>query len=366
MSQFDDGHAVANVLGRGILRIMFSGRSILDTNMNLRKTRIVVSRQFGFFSNVYSVLGALDHCEKTGETPVIHFSCGPYHDPARGGNWWDHFFEPTIELSYGPSSTERKDEEAFAANMALSLLSNRYRCSELIQKYIRPRDEIRHAIDAFWHDKIGHAYTIGLHIRGTDKFREVLPVPEDLILQTVERVAGNCRDDWRLFVATDEQQILEKIKNYFGSRVVHQDAIRSLNGDPIHTPDANTNDPYRLGCEAIFDAYCLARSNIFVGCQSNLSLFSAAIDSSLPWINMVPNSEVVNINQNKDLMAKEAVIQSLVSGQELLNKDLVAKEAVIQSLVSGQELLRARIKDHRRALHSRNLLRRLFYKVLRM
>ena len=330
---------------RDILQFDDGRRSMLDTHMNLRKTRRVVSRQYGFFSNVYSVLGALNHCEKTGETPVIYFNGGPYHDPARGENWWDHYFEPTIELSYDPSSTERKDEEEFATNMALSLLSSRYRSSELIQKYIRPRDEIRRAINAFWDEKIGHAYTVGLHIRGTDKFNEVPPVPEDLILQTIERVAGKCRDDWKLFVATDEQQILERVKNYFGSHVVYQDAIRSLNGDPIHAPDANTNDPYRLGCEAMIDAYCLARSNIFVGCQSNLSLFSAAIDSGLPWINMVPNSEVVNVN---------------------LHKDLVAKEAVIQSLISRQELLRARIKDQSRALHSRNLLRRVFHKVLRM
>jgi hypothetical protein len=80
---------------------------------------------------------------------------------------------------------------------------------------------------------------------------------------------------------------------------------------------------------------------------------------------MVPNSEVVNVNLNKDLVAKEAVIQSLVSRQEFLNKELVAKEANIQSLVSERKLLRARIKDQRHALHSRNLLRRLFYKVLR-
>jgi hypothetical protein len=278
--------------------------------------QVIVSRKYGLFSNVYSVLGAIDWCELNNEIAVIKFDSGPYHDPARGENWWDHYFEWPAGLVMGSRFTEvpkRTEAEEFASEMALRLLTNRFRTSEIIAAYVRPRSEILESVEELWREKVGDTFCIGVHVRGTDKFNEAPPVPFDLICATVENIVRRVPIPWRLYVATDEVNILENFQSRFGACVACQSAVRSLNGEPIHDPENPQAGPYRLAVEAIVDAYCLSRSSVFIGCQSNLSFFAAAIDPATPWINMSPGSHVVNVNLHQQLIAKEVVIRSLLA-----------------------------------------------------
>jgi hypothetical protein len=283
--------------------------------------QVIVSRKYGLFSNVYSVLGAIDWCELNGKIPAIKFDSGPYHDPARGENWWDHYFEWPIGLVMASSVAEVPDRakaEEFASEMALRLLTSRFRTSKIIAAYVRPRSEILASVDEIWREKIEDAFCIGVHVRGTDKFNEAPPVPFDLICSTIENIVRRVQVPWRLYVATDEVKIIESFQSRFGACVVCQSAIRSRNGQPIHAPENPQGEPYRLAVEAIIDAYCLSRCSVFIGCQSNLSFFAAAIDPTTPWINLSPESQVVNVNWHKDLIAKEVVIQSLAAANATL------------------------------------------------
>lgn len=333
--------------------------STLRNQADTARERIIVSREFGFFSNLYSVIGALDWCEQTGEIPVIQFDSGVYLDKDRGPNWWEYFFELTPHLrgSHGTLVNRDKDSD-FASKIALRTIPDRHRTAELIQKYIKLNPEIARSVDDFWDEHIDY-FIVGLHIRGTDKVNEVPPLGVQEIIATVEKITkGRENGTWKLFVATDESRLLKVITKTFGNHVIFQPAIRSENAQPIHAEGAMAESShvekqygYRLGLEALRDMIFLSRCDVFVGCQSNLSFFAAAWNPSTPWVNLSPSSLIINSKVHEDLVAKEEVIQELAKENKRLsspgiisklNADLVAKEVVIQKLVAENKRLRSK------------------------
>lgn len=289
------------------------------------REQIIVSREFGFFSNIYSVIGALDWCEETGAVPVVQFDSGVYLDQEIGPNWWEYFFEQTPLLRTSCRKLTNRDEaSAFAAEMALRLISDRDRTAELIQKYFRIRPEITREADQFW-SECRDSFVVGLHIRGTDKARSAKPVDIQKVIATINGITkGRAAESWKLFVATDENRLLQHMIEAFGSHVIYQPAIRSETGQPIHSHESKEQNcksdarhAFRLGLEALRDAMLLSRCDVFVGCDSNLSFFAAALNPETPWIHLARSSLVLNPRIKKDLIAKERVIQGLIAASKV-------------------------------------------------
>lgn len=288
--------------------------------------QLIVSRDFGFFSNLYSVIGALDYCEKHSKHPVVMFDSGAYLDLNRGPNWWLYYFEPSKLLSCDVQLvTTRAAHEQFSNEMALTLLQDRDRTAQLIEKYIHVKEPIKKRVEEF----IGpykHAYIIGIHIRGTDKYNEVPPIDMDRYITTVQKIAkGRPAGSWKLFVATDEQAILNTMMQYFGDAVIYNRAIRSSSSKAVHARSNSSygnrlsgDYQYQIGLEALTEMITLSSCDIFVGCQSNLSFFAAAYNIDIPWINLAPSSHVINTTIHADLLAKEKVIQELVRERKTL------------------------------------------------
>lgn len=265
--------------------------------------KVLVARDDGFFTNVFSVLGALDWCAGEGCRLAVRFDTGAYLDPDRGPNWWDYFFEPVSSAdAMALPLDDRGEALMFSRFVADRVILDRARSAALIRAHLRLRPAATEGADQFWQQQVGNRFAVGLHLRGTDKFVEQPRIDLDSVEGYVARlVHGRPPGSWRLFVATDEQSYLDWARGRFGEALVFQDARRSGDGHGLHKPVPEAewsrgplgtrpyppyvaSAPYRIGLEALRDALYLARCDVFLAAQSCLSYFAAAWNPRMPLI----------------------------------------------------------------------------------
>lgn len=265
--------------------------------------KVLAARDDGFFTNVFSVLGALDWCAGEGCQLAVRFDTGAYLDPSRGPNWWDYFFEPVSDAdAMALPLDDRGAATTFSRFVADRVILDRARSAALIRAHLRLRPAVLEGVEHFWEQSVESRFAVGLHLRGTDKFVEQPRVDLDAVEGYVERlVHGRPPGSWRLFIASDEQSYLDWARGRFGAALVFQDAQRSADGHGLHKPVPAADwphgphatrpyphyvapPPYRIGLEALRDALYLARCDVFLAAQSCLSYFAAAWNPRMPMI----------------------------------------------------------------------------------
>jgi hypothetical protein len=291
--------------------------------------QLTLARDDGLFTNLYTVLGALDWCKENGSVPAIRFDSGPYLDAERGPNWWEYFFERVSDVD--PMSLPIESREhllAFSFELASRVILQRDIAGDLICRHIRIRPEVQKGLDSFWKEHLRDRFVVGVHLRGTDKFLEQGRVNlEDVFGHIEHLIRDRPVDSWCVFVATDEADCLRRVKEHFGDQVVYQDTVRSESGHALHKavpreaweeeygdrplPQMVKQPPYRIGLEAIRDALLLARCDVFLGSQSSLSYFVAAYNPKIPWMHVDRSIGAIWSGAFPELRAKEAVIENL-------------------------------------------------------
>src|SRR4051794_14773763 len=95
--------------------------------------KLISCRDADIFSNLFSVLGAVDWCEANDATPAVRFDSGPHLDPERGPNWWEYYFErlSDIDPMSLPAASD-KNMAAFSLEMEQRVLANRDRAADII------------------------------------------------------------------------------------------------------------------------------------------------------------------------------------------------------------------------------------------
>ena len=131
---------------------------------------------------------------------------------------WTESFHPTIDgrqLDWYAIPSDRK--------------------AELVRRFIRPRDHIRRKALGLFEDALRGHYVIGAHVRGTDGHRAPargVETPIDRYFAEIEQKLSTIgRRSCRVFLATDEQYVVELFENRFGDLLVYHDAVRSAEGD---------------------------------------------------------------------------------------------------------------------------------------
>lgn len=249
--------------------------------------------QPGFFCCFQSAIGFLDFCEKEKPTGFeIFFEKGLYFDEPFGLNWWEYYFEP---IRYGSSDGTKIEHvgDMLKSHWGTEVISNMTRESAayIINKYIKIKPHIQSKIDNFYQNNFSKNYTIGVAYRGTDKSSEALRVSFEKVSETVYTFIQERRlKNYKIFVATDEQNLLDFMIERFGSRIIHIDAHRSLDDHtPVHHSDGYMveKDRYQIGEEALMDCVLLSKTNVLIKTHSNLSSSAA---------NFSPLLEVINLN----------------------------------------------------------------------
>lgn len=270
------------IIGILVLNFFFFETALLGDSPKF----VIGGRDAGFFSNFFGVLNNLHWCVKNNMTPVVYWAKNKvsiYYDP-RGcnnivsDNIWDYYFYSVSDLSYDLKDTVHyspfpPDKFCVASHPNTSApYPNKYwrnYMHNLINTFIKIKASTLNKIEEFHANNIAGHYTVGIHIRGTDKYLEVKPLPLDYIFEQANKHAP-CQ----FFVATDEERILNLAKKKLQGKVIYYESFRVKKVPGVHYLDhypAGFNRSY-LGEEALIDSVLLSRCNLLIHTWSNLSI----------------------------------------------------------------------------------------------
>jgi hypothetical protein len=244
------------------------------------------SPNLGMFATANQVLGQL-YLFETGSlfnvsgVSVDFKQYGLYYDPSYGPNWWTYYFEPIwVGIKENAKIMHLTREQYFEAWSRRYMIS-REKAARIVHKYIRIKPHILQKVDAFAMQFFGDSYVIGIHYRGTDKYKEAPRVAYERVFQEIEKHIP-LEKPYVFFIATDEADFLEQAQARYGNLVVATEAHRSnSNEEGIHFSYKNN---YIVGQEALIDACLLSRCNLLIRTSSSLSLWSTYLNPDLPVI----------------------------------------------------------------------------------
>lgn len=256
----------------------------------------------GMFAILKEILNYIVFADKYQLYPVVELGKKiNYYDEefSKEMNPFNYYFMPyngiTIE-DYQHSSrvVEAKPEDI----IAFCRTQEGYKYEDRIQLYARNykkyfnlephiKEAIQIDINKLWS---GGDSVLGVHIRGTDYKNSYNRHPVYVLVEEYIAAIKEAMQDHTykmIFVATDEQEALKKIKSTFGEEHIlyFSDTTRSLNGAAIHLKNVSNVSQgkcyrYKLGYEVIRDVYALANCDGLIGGLSNVSLFARIIKCS--------------------------------------------------------------------------------------
>jgi hypothetical protein len=156
--------------------------------------------------------------------------------------------------------------------------------SRLIKKYIRVREDVLDEVEAFCEASFGGKRVLGLHYRGTDKYRESPLIPYELVYKNVDRYLDSFPGTEIVFVATDDARFLRDIgRRRSDLKVVwREDAVRSADGTAIH--EAANVDRSAVNRDALVNCLILSKCRALIKTPSILSAWSKIFNPDLPVV----------------------------------------------------------------------------------
>ena len=249
---------------------------------------------------ITAVLVHLSYCEAANKIPVVYWNNKYYYN--QGGfngseNVWEYFFEPVSELKYeanDPINYFLADVEYshFSYHQAYKSQSMRDHAYQLITKYIKIKPIIQSKIDQFYNEHMINQNTIGIHLRGTDKYTEEKPVtPERIITEALKYADENTQ----FLIATDERSLFDQMIDLLpGHRVIYYDCYRSDDGNPLFNYkksklNCKKEKPSyaQMGEDVIVEMALLAKSNVFLHTLSNFSAIVLYLNPQLKNIILI-------------------------------------------------------------------------------
>lgn len=250
-----------------------------------------LSGMFSLFDDVFDLIKRYELGQYKG-IGVNFDDRGVYYEPNLGKNWWSYYFEP---ISFGKKKNIKKimypgnpryiiyvdDHDLYKKEHV-----NRKELFRLLQKYLRVKSHIQAKIDKFQQENLKDCFVISVHYRGTDKIEVAPSVPYQKVLEEVVKAIKLYADqEYKIFVATDEQAFLDYMINLFGDLVCYnKDALRSTNGKPVHLDKKLSR--YKSGEDAIIDCILLSKGNILIRTSSNLSRWSTYFNPHIPVVKL--------------------------------------------------------------------------------
>ena len=207
---------------------------------------------FGMFSILNYVVGVLYQYDRDSYAGIrVNFeNQGLYYDSEYGPNWWSYYFEP-IDLG----NIENAKIKRFSKNEFVTISTfvekyvSRKEANRLILKYIKVRKNIKTKIEKFARKNFKEHHIIGIHYRGTDKYKEAEIVPYELVQQAIqEYIDQHNVQNYKIFLATDEGEFVQFLTNAFPGSVIVYSTLHSNNNKPLHKFSA---DKYLQGEEAL-------------------------------------------------------------------------------------------------------------------
>lgn len=243
---------------------------------------------FSMFSDVLALVDSYDQGIFQG-IEVDFGEEGLYWVNNYGPNWWSYYCEPII---LGEKRNIHKGTYDHLPNIVNRYYyKSREEANRLIQKYFRFRPYLLQEVEEFVASHFADNYVIGVHYRGTDAPGKL---PYEVYINKMQQIISELNtDNYKIFVATDDELFINFIDQKFPNKVCYQQGIlRSENNQPLHF---NAHyDLYLQGKEALMDCLLLSKSSCLVLSYSNLSLWAAIINPYIPAIDLSKSLQILN------------------------------------------------------------------------
>ncbi len=239
----------------------------------------------GFFSLFLQTLYGIRFSLRHNLHYYIDFGNGQYaySDPEKfegDRNFWNYYFEQPLQrpdVLNANVTTINLHYETYP----LRIWHNKFikELHNIFTRYVKLNKDVKATIDnkliAFKQKKI-----LGVHIRGSDHFTEIEPVPIRKFFRLIQK-KHQAFD--KIFLATDDKNILNTFLDEFGKeKILFHPAVRSADEVATHTT-TNFQNRYQLGLEALTDCYSLAHCAEAILVHSNLSYTALVLNPDLPY-----------------------------------------------------------------------------------
>jgi hypothetical protein len=302
------------------------------------RLHIIFERDVGLFSLIQQVMAHIPWALKEQRLPIVYFREGCVYWTPNGyagrDTVWEYYFDPLIpgvgvdtipehisdaikpndgfrpfqELDGGSIASELFGDEKSLAKLTLQIpyrwydpsAKLRMRTAPLVEQYIRPRTYIREKVSVFFREKLEGRPIIGVHVRGTDALKDERPYRKgslviDNYIRRIDALLARMPVA-RIFLATDEQAVTERLRMRYGERLVNCDNVRHMSGETSATgPGGEMMPAYlahnrdiaaRNGEEAVVDWLLLCKASHLVHNGSGLARTVLLAQSSLPHSNV--------------------------------------------------------------------------------
>lgn len=238
-----------------------------------QEKHVIGARSVGFFSNFLAVLNHLTWCDKHNKIPVVFWDKTIFYYEPNGYNGsfnaWEYYFKPVSAACYKPEDKINRNYDApdgFYITWRPQNITLNYKpefrkyMNSLIEKYIYLNPLVENKINEFYLENMTGKKTIGVHIRGTDKYLEAPRIPVQKFIDQINKFT-----DYQVLIATDEQKIIDELVQKLHKPVIYYDAQRSTSNKPLHRNNA------KIGEDVLIEAQLLSRCDIFIHSVSNVS-----------------------------------------------------------------------------------------------
>ena len=268
-----------------------------------------------------------------GAQPVRSFCYGQPED----GNIWCHLFEPL----FGYSDAEMNDRtvlyhravpprnrhnewreptitfiNAYRLYTSPSFAAWRRQYGAVFEAHIRLRPDLQADIDRFSQRYLDGRFVIAAHVRHPSHTVEqpgAVIAREDVYLRRIEAELarrGLRADCWTVFLATDQDRVVERFKSAFGDRVAYLSDVRRTRAAEDQAferlPEAEkgqdghqlqhlvsadrANWSVDMAREVIRDAWLMARANVLLHVVSNVSTAVAYLNPAVEMLFCSPDA----------------------------------------------------------------------------
>ena len=257
--------------------------SVVSTIYSAEKYVIGYQEATGLFYSYLGVVNNLLWCKKNNKVPVVYWGPHSYYYEKKGyhgkKNVWEYYFEPVSTMQYkrgdmvhnanaAPDGTRITPVEISLCNK-YDELAIRNEAHAIIKEHIHLRPYLTQKINTFYQTHMAGKKTIGIHLRGTDKKIEVIPVNIQEMLNDANKLAEEY-PGCQFFIATDEEKLLHLAKTVLKGKVINYNSQRSRKGKAVHR-DSKFKHPAKLGEQVIIEATLLSRCDLFLHTCSSVS-----------------------------------------------------------------------------------------------
>ncbi|AKP53008.1 O-fucosyltransferase family protein [Cyclobacterium amurskyense] len=252
----------------------------------------------GFFSLFLQVVYGIGFAKEHGLPLYVDFGnvtypyskCEVSNEP---NNFWDKLVDQPL-LTSMDVPVPNKEYEVYPLRI---WNRNHYRyLHQLMLTGIKFRNELRADINEV-KIRMAKLKTLGVHIRKTDHFQEVTPVKDKVFFRQIEKKITNYD---RLFVATDDSEMLAILKGKFPDKIMANDCVRSVGSQPIHHKEGQ-KDGFLLAKEALMDCITLSNCDELILSPSNLSYAALVFNPEVNYT--IVESHAAKWNRLKTLLA---------------------------------------------------------------